>query len=178
MVRRLAILCSFAVVLLFHTGCVKGCIDDNALNYDPEATANKGCIYPETINVVSIGINSYPTEDNTGVEWDSDGTGPDKFIKIYNNNSEELLYTTETEVFTPVSWTLDPEITLNASNLVLRFELFDKDENEDVLMDMVTLDIDNLTGTTAETSNDLYPDSGTVLGSNGTVFKLSMNWTE
>jgi len=165
-------------IVFVQLSCVRGCIDDNALNYEPEATFNQGCLYPETINIVSVGIMSHPAEDNTGSEWDSDGTGADKFIKIFNNETNDVLYTTEVEVFTPVSWTLSPEIFLPYNNLVLRFELFDKDENEDVMMDKAILDVESLTGTTAETSNDLYPESHLFNGENGTGFTVSMNWTE
>lgn len=167
------------ILLLSATqySCVKGCIDSNALNYDPEATANRGCIYPETFNLTSITVKSHPAEDLQGNDWDADG-GPDKFIKIFNDESNVLLYTTSVEDFTPVTYTVNPILSLNAEETTIRIELYDEDDTEDVLMDKVSLTLKNLTGTTATTSNDLYPVEGTLQGENASSFVLTMTWTE
>ena len=165
------------VVSLFQISCVKGCIDDNAINYDPEATVNKGCIYPEIFNLTSVGVKFHPSTDIQGDEWDLN-SGPDKFIKIFNDETNSLLYTTTVEEYTPVTWTVDPYLSLEAESVILRFELYDQDETEDVLMDVGTLDLKSLTGSTAETTNNLYPGSGTISGTNGTSFTVAMTWTE
>lgn len=166
-----------SAVALLNASCVKGCIDSNALNYDSEATANSGCIYPETFNLTSVGIKSHPSEDTQGNEWDSDG-GPDKFVKVYNHESNTLLFTSSVEEFTPVTWTVDPTISVKSENTILRFELYDQDATEDVLMDQAQLILKDLTGTTATTSNDLYPVEGVINGGRGTAFVLTMTWTE
>jgi hypothetical protein len=157
--------------------CVKGCIDSNALNYEPEATANRGCIYPETFNLTSIGVKAHPSQDAQGNEWDADGAA-DKFIKVFDDESNTLLYTTIVEDFTPVVYTVNPILSIDSEKTTLRFELYDQDEAEDVLMDSVSLNLKDLTGTSATNNNDFYPVTGTLQGENASIFTLTMTWSE
>ena len=177
MTKAIKLLLSVFIFSTLHSSCVKGCIDENALNYDPVATANKGCIYPEVFNLTSVGVKFHPSEDSQGNEWDPND-GPDKFIKIFNDETNTLLYTTTVEEFTPVIWTILPTLSFKAAEVTLRFELYDKDDNEDVFMDQAMLKLKDLTGTTANTSNNLYPGSGSLSGKNSTSFTLTMTWTE
>jgi len=170
----------FFVLLLFviQVSCRKGCIDDNALNYVPEANTNNGCIYPGTFNLTSIGVNDHPSEDKEGNDWDTNGE-PDKFIKIFNHETNEVLHITEVEEFSPVNWTVTPELSVDSENMTLRFELYDQDENFDVLMDRLILRLKDLTGRMAPSaSNDFYPESGIIEGENGSGFSMAITWTE
>ena len=168
----------FVLMFLSLSGCRKGCIDANALNYQPEANANNGCIYPETFNLTSIGVNYHPSQDSEGEAWDS-LDNPDKFIRILNHETDKVLFVTETEEFLPVNWSVDPILSVDSETVILRFELYDKDDDIDVLMDRLVLNLKELTGRSASSvANDYYPESDIIEGENGSGFSMAIIWTE
>lgn len=156
--------------------CNKGCIDENALNFNREATVNEGCIYPETFNLTSVGITNHPATDPDGNNWDLTD-GPDKFVRVIDNETDQLLLTTSIETFVPVTWKVEEVLALDAKSTILRFELHDQDDNESVLMGKAILEIEGLTGAKSETYN-AYPESLSFSGNNGVGFTISMDWTE
>lgn len=177
MLKLLKLALPVLVLGIINLSCVKGCIDGNAINYDPVATANNGCIYPENVSITSIRLSSHPTEDLFGNDWDT-SSAPDKFFKIIDDYTGEVLYTTAVEEFLPTSWTIVPNIAVNAYEVILRFELYDQDDLEDVFMDRATLVLRDLIGTSASTNNDFYPETGTLIGEQNSSITLTMSWTE
>ncbi len=173
---------SLLIILLslafFQLSCRKGCIDENALNYQPEANSNTGCIYPETFNLTSVGINYYPPKDFEGNDWDI-SSEPDKLVKILNHETNQILHTTDVEEFSPVNWTINPELSVNVEEVILRFELYDEDENAEVLMDQLILNLKGLTGKAEDPFfNDFYPESAILEGENGAGFSITATWTQ
>ncbi|MFK8038028.1 MAG: hypothetical protein AB8B74_07050 [Crocinitomicaceae bacterium] len=178
MLKLLILFLPIFIVGITCQSCVKGCIDDNAINYDPSATANRGCVYPETANIIAVRLSSHSTNDLSGNAWDNDGTAPDKFFKIINNATNEAIYVTNVEEFLPTSWTIEPSVSVLAEDVDLRFELYDQDDTQDVLMDKVVLVLNDRTGSSATTNNDFYPEEITLYGENNATIILTLEWTD
>lgn len=178
MLNLLKLIIPSFIIVISSISCVKGCVDKNAINYEPSATANRGCIYPEIANIIAIQLSSHPISDLFGNDWDVNSPA-DKFFKIINNDTDEVLYTTEVEGFSPTSWIIEPNVSVNAEDIDLRFELYDRDDSVDVLMDKATLVLTNFVGkTVSSTANDFYPETSILIGKQNSIIALTINWTE
>ena len=119
------------------TTIIEGCMDIDALNYNPEATENDGsCEYPavgiSALQLSSITINAMPLTNN-GSNWDWDITGltsdPDVFyvlkqgeVEIYSSTSQDNISTL------PISFTENLPYTINALSQEYTIELYDNDQ--------------------------------------------------
>ena len=119
------------------TTIIEGCMDIDALNYNPEATENDGsCEYPpvwiSALQLSSITINAMPLTNN-GSNWDWDITGltsdPDVFyvlkqgeVEIYSSTSQDNISTL------PISFTENLPYTINNLSLEYTIELYDNDQ--------------------------------------------------
>jgi len=119
------------------TTIIEGCMDIDALNYNPEATENDGsCEYPpvgiSALQLSSITINAIPLTNN-GSNWDWDITGltsdPDVFyvlkqgeVEIYSSTSQDNISTL------PISFTENLPYTINNLSLEYTIELYDNDQ--------------------------------------------------
>ena len=119
------------------TTIIEGCMDIDALNYNPEATENDGsCEYPpvgiSALQLSSITINTMPLTNN-GSNWDWDITGltsdPDVFyvlkqgeVEIYSSTSQDNISTL------PISFTENLPYTINNLSLEYTIELYDNDQ--------------------------------------------------
>ena len=119
------------------TTIIEGCMDIDALNYNPEATENDdSCEYPavgiSALQLSSITINAMPLTNN-GSNWDWDITGltsdPDVFyvlkqgeVEIYSSTSQDNISTL------PISFTENLPYTINNLSLEYTIELYDNDQ--------------------------------------------------
>ena len=119
------------------TTIIEGCMDIDALNYNPEATENDGsCEYPpvgiSALQLSSITINAIPLTNN-GSNWDWDITGltsdPDVFyvlkqgeVEIYSSTSQDNISTL------PISFTENLPYTINNLSLEYTIKLYDNNQ--------------------------------------------------
>lgn len=158
------------------TGCKKGCIDDNALNYDSDATVNNfSCVYPNTAVIAQVKVKFIPAEDPSGLEWDADGS-PDQFIKIIDvsTGTHTDLYTGSVQNGVPSYW--KPSISFGAKNKTIRFELYDEDIASNDLMGQVDVNFNDFIGYSEDVEK--YPAAFEMTTSSGVGFVVDVNWVE
>ncbi len=158
------------------SGCTKGCIDEKAINYDPDATLNKGCVFPTTVTITSIGTSYINAEDPNGEEWDADGS-PDKIIVLSDYDNGEVLYSGEVSNTIPYIWTINQDITFKFKDRELRVTMYDQDPTENVIMADVIFKFNDFTGTFIKEDEEKYPDVLN-LSDNFTGIDVYFEWSE
>ena len=118
------------------TTIIEGCMDIDALNYNPEATENDGsCEYPpvgiSALQLSTITINAMPLTNN-GSYWDIGILGaenPDVFYVLKQGEVEIFSSTSQDNISAfPISFTENLPYTINNLSLKYTIELYDNDQ--------------------------------------------------
>ena len=154
----------------------KGCINENATNYNAEAKKDDGsCVYPTEVEIKRVTADVFPLQDSNGNSWDNPGDA-DCYIKIKNGNGDGLYQSSSyVNPQSSISWYIDPALVItdfsNSQEIVI--SMYDEDGLTDDFMGEVTINISEYT--LSGTNSSKYPDTISFSDSNFT-YTLDVIW--
>ena len=182
-----------SLIAIISISCKKkGCMDENALNYDSNAKKDDAnCTYPTSLIIKSVSVLGYPSRDLLGDVWDdanSIDSLPDVFLSIQeiDENGSSLDTLLETDPINNFSgthtWNTSLSISEQDINKSYNIILYDQDSlfGETIAWPVDNTIFDPYNYTQNGYYSEKFPTSVTGLtfdwGFGNTVFTLELEW--